>query len=126
MLKITLKGLLAAKRRLVTTALAVLLGVAFTAGTLVLTDTIGKTVTDLFASVNAGTDAVVRGRATSPELGGGPRVDAALVPTITAVPGVRAAEGAIGGYAQLVDKQGKPVGNSNLGAPPVGADWATV
>jgi putative ABC transport system permease protein len=126
MLKITLKSLLAAKRRLFTTALAVLLGVAFTAGTLVLTDTIGKTVTDLFASVNAGTDAQVRGRATSPELGGPPRVDAALVPTITAVPGVGAAEGTIGGYAQLVDKQGKAVGNSNLGAPPIGANWSTV
>ena len=126
MLKITLKGLLAAKRRLFTTALAVLLGVAFVAGTLVLTDTIGKTVTDLFTSLNAGTDAQVRGRATSPELGGRPRVDAALVATISAVPGVGAAEGTITGYAQLVDKQGKAVGNSNLGAPPVGADWATV
>jgi putative ABC transport system permease protein len=125
MLKITLKGLLAAKRRLFTTALAVLLGVAFTAGTLVLTDTIGKTVTDLFASVNAGTDALVRGRATSPELGGA-RVDAALVASISAVPGVRAAEGTITGYAQLVDKQGKAVGNSNLGAPPVGASWGQV
>ena len=70
MLKITIKGLLAAKRRLFTTALAVLLGVAFVAGTLVLTDTIGKTVTDLFASLNAGTDAQVRGRAASPDLGG--------------------------------------------------------
>jgi putative ABC transport system permease protein len=126
MLKITIKGLLAAKRRLFTTAMAVLLGVAFTAGTLVLTDTIGKTVTDFFASVNAGTDAYVRGRVASPELGGRSRVDAALVPTITAVPGVTAAEGTIGGYAQLVDKQGKAVGNSNLGAPPVGANWGTV
>ena len=126
MLKTTLKGLLAAKRRLFTTALAVLLGVAFVAGTLVLTDTIGKTVTDLFASLNAGTDAQVRGRAASPDLGGQrPRVDAALVPTISAVPGVGAAEGIITGYAQLVDKQGKAVGNSNLGAPPIGADWAT-
>jgi putative ABC transport system permease protein len=126
MLKTTLKGLLAAKRRLFTTALAVLLGVAFVAGTLVLTDTIGKTVTDLFASLNARTDAQVRGRPVSSEFGGGrPRVDAALVPTITAVPGVRAVEGTITGYAQLVDKQGKAVGNSNLGAQPVGADWAT-
>src|SRR6266540_7341445 len=127
MLKITIKGLLAAKRRLFATASAVLLGVAFMAGTLVLTDTIGKTVTDFFASLNAGTDANVRGRAASSDLGGQrPRVDAALVRTIAAVPGVRAAEGDIAGYAQLVDKHGKAVGNPDLGAAPVGADWGQV
>src|SRR6266540_265680 len=126
MLKITIKSLLAAKRRLFTTALAVLLGVAFMAGTLVLTDTIGKTVTDFFASLNAGTDAHVRGRAAASDLGAQrPRIDATLVSTITAVPGVGAAEGIVIGYAQLVDKQGKAVGNPTLGAP-VGADWGTV
>src|SRR6266508_1117813 len=119
MLKITIKGLLAAKRRLFTTALAVLLGVAFMAGTLVLTDTIGKTVTDFFASLNAGTDAHVRGRAAAADLGAQrPRIDATLVSTITTVPGVGAAEGIVIGYAQLVD-------NPTLGAP-VGADWGTV
>ncbi len=51
MLRMTLKGLLAHKRRLLTTALAVTLGVAFMAGTLVLTDTIGKTFDDLFGDV---------------------------------------------------------------------------
>src|SRR6266542_401379 len=69
MLTTTVKTLLAAKRRLFTTALAVLLGVAFMAGTLVRTDT---------------------------------------------------------GYAQLVDKHGKALGNPNLGAAPVGADWGQV
>ena len=39
------------------------LGVAFMAGTLVLTDTIGKTFDDLFADVYKGTDAVVRAKA---------------------------------------------------------------
>ena len=43
MLKTTIKGLLARKFRLLTTAIAVLLGVAFMVGTLVFTDTIGKT-----------------------------------------------------------------------------------
>jgi putative ABC transport system permease protein len=127
MLKTTIKSLLTAKRRLFTTALAVLLGVAFMAGTLVLTDTIGKTVTDFFASLNAGTDATVRGRATSPDLDGQrPRVDASLLRTIGAVPGVAAAEGSVTGYAQLVDKHGKAVGNQSLGAAPIGADWGRV
>jgi hypothetical protein len=60
MWKMTLKGLLARKRRLFTTALAVTLGVAFMSGTLVFTDTIGKTFDDLFGNAFKNTDAVVR------------------------------------------------------------------
>ncbi len=54
------KGLLGHKFRFVATALAVTLGVAFMAGTLVLTDTIRATFDNLFADVYQGTDAVVR------------------------------------------------------------------
>jgi putative ABC transport system permease protein len=43
MFRITLKELAAKKLRLLSTALAVFLGVAFLAGTLVLTDTVMKT-----------------------------------------------------------------------------------
>jgi len=63
MFKIALEGLLARKLRLVTTALAVILGVAFTAGTLVLTDTMSNIFNDLSAGVYKGTDAVVRAKA---------------------------------------------------------------
>jgi len=63
MIKIALQGLFARKWRLVTTALAVIIGVAFTAGTLVLTDTLTKIVDDLSAGVYKGTDAVVRAKA---------------------------------------------------------------
>jgi hypothetical protein len=57
MLKVIMHGLLARKFRLVATALAVTLGVAFMAGTLVLTDTFGQTFNDLSAGVYKGTDA---------------------------------------------------------------------
>ena len=62
MFRTTLKNLAARKLRLLTTSIAVLLGVAFMAGTLVLTDTIGKTFDSLFANVNSGTSAFVRRR----------------------------------------------------------------
>ena len=39
-----------------------MLGVAFMSGTFVLTDTMGKVFDDLFADVNRGTDAFVRGQ----------------------------------------------------------------
>ena len=47
MIKITLKELWARKLRLFTTGIAVLLGVAFMSGTLVLGDTVSKTFDDL-------------------------------------------------------------------------------
>jgi putative ABC transport system permease protein len=115
MLKTTISGLLARKRRLFATALAVVLGVAFMAGTFVLTDTIQKTFHDLFGSVYVNTDAVVRGpaaRGTSGLDAQRSSVEEAMVRTVTGVPGVRAAEGNVMGYAQLVDEQGKAVGTA--------------
>jgi putative ABC transport system permease protein len=60
MFKIALKTTLARKFRLLSTALAVTLGVAFLSGTFVLTDTIQRTFDDLFADVFANTDAYVQ------------------------------------------------------------------
>jgi putative ABC transport system permease protein len=124
-LRIALKGLLARKLRLFTTSLAVLLGVAFMSGTLVLTDTIGRTFDTLFANAAAGTDAVVRGKAVVTSQFGEQRdrVPVALVDTVRAVPGVAAAEGVVAGYTQIVDRAGKPVGNPGRGAPTFGRNW---
>jgi putative ABC transport system permease protein len=127
MLTATIKGLLARKRRLFTTALAVTLGVAFMTGTLVLTDTIGKTFDDLFADVNKNTDAVVRAEAAfDGPMGTGTqrgRIDASLVDTVDAVDGVALAQGQIFGYARLLGADGKAIGNPEMGAPTVGVSW---
>ena len=60
MRRVMIKGLLAHKLRLALTALSVVLGVAFVAGTFVLTDTLAATFDNLFAEVNGNTDAQVR------------------------------------------------------------------
>ena len=60
MLRIAWRGLVAHKVRLVATVLAVVLGVAFMAGTQVFTDTFSKSFDEVFTDVNRGTDAVVR------------------------------------------------------------------
>ena len=74
MLSTALKNLLAHKFRLLATALAVTLGVAFMAGTLVLTDTMRQTFDNLFADVYKGTDVVVRAKAAfEGPAGGGAR-----------------------------------------------------
>ncbi len=130
MFKIVLQGLFARKLRLVTTALAVTLGVAFTAGTLVLTDTMSHIFDDLSAGVYKGTDAVVRAKAVfNDSMGGGeqrPLIDASLVPALSHVPGVAAAEGSAFGYTRLIGKDGTPIGNPGNGAPTLGGNWSTV
>ena len=126
MFRATIKDLSARKLRLLTTSIAVLLGVAFMAGTLVLTDTIGQTFDDLFADVNSGTDAYVRGEAAfeADELGGQrARLDESLADTIGGIDGVAVAAPSIQAYAQIVDKDGEPMGDPEMGAPTYGANW---
>jgi putative ABC transport system permease protein len=130
MFKIIMRGLLARKFRLFATALAVTLGVAFMAGTLVLTDTFGKTFDDLSAGVYKGTDAVVRATATfnGPQFTGAQRpfVNASLASTLGQVPGVAAVEGSVFGYTRLIGKNGKALGNPANGAPTLGGNWNQV
>jgi putative ABC transport system permease protein len=125
MIKIVLEGLLARKIRLFATALAVTLGVAFMAGTFVLSDTMGRTFDDLSAGVYKGTDAVVRASAVlnGPQGDQRPSIDASLARSLGHVPGVAAAEGTIWGYARLIGKNGKPLGNPAMGAPTLGTNW---
>jgi len=124
----TLRSLWAHKLRMAATGLAVLLGVAFMAGTLVLTDTVRRTFDDLFASVNEGVDAFVRG--ADPVEGDfgeqRARVDASLVEVIRGVAGVEAAEGTIQGFAQIVGADGEPLGNPGQGPPVFGISWPEV
>jgi putative ABC transport system permease protein len=127
MVKTALRNLLAHKVRLFTTGLAVMLGVAFIAGTLVLTDTITKTFDDLFTDALADTDAMVRAEASFEDPNGfgdlRGRVDASLIDEVADVEGVAVASGDVWGFAQVVDKQGEPVGNPGAGPPTFGVNW---
>src|SRR3954449_1819682 len=125
MVRAVLKGVLAHKLRLFLTALAVVLGVSFVAGTFVLTDTINRTFDTLFREVSAGTDISVR---AASGFGAGASSDtardtvpASVLDTVRKVPGVKAADGSVGGYAQFVDKEGKAV--TTTGAPTLGFNW---
>lgn len=127
MWRITIVGLVAHKVRYALTALAVLLGVAFMAGTLVFTDTIGRTFDGLFTDIYRDTSAVVRAsQAFSPELSFTSqrrRIDASLVDKVRQVPGVDEVRASVSGYAQLVGKDGKAIGNPAAGAPTLGDAW---
>jgi putative ABC transport system permease protein len=130
MLHLTMRELAAKKLRLLTTAIAVMLGVAFMAGTLVFTATLNHTFDGLLADSYAGTDAYLRGvTAIDTDFGEQtPRLDASVVEVVAKVDGVAAAEGRVSGYAQIVDGNGDPVGDPGTGggAPTLGESWMTV
>jgi putative ABC transport system permease protein len=131
MWRATLKSLLARKLRLLLTAFAVVLGVGFMAGTLVITDTALSSFDQLFGNVFTGTDVVVQAKTAftadqgGPGGGGGSErnpIPADLLPKVRAVPGVRAADGDVAGLAQIVDPATGDV-IANGGAPTIGNSW---
>ena len=128
MLTTTLRGMIAHKLRLVLTTASIALGVAFLAGTLVLTDTMGLAFEQLFGKVSAGTDAVVRTEASytdSEGIGTSRGADRREGPRRGPqdVDGVRVAEGSVSGYALLTDNDGKAILTKG-GAPTQGYSMA--
>ena len=128
MIRTTLNSLWSHKRRLISTCLAVILGVAFMAGTLVLTSTINSVFDDLFANVNDGTDAIVRGPELFKSEQGGIQRDAISedsLQKVEAVAGVAAASPFIATEElTLLDKRGDPMGGQ--GPPTIVGSWGTV
>lgn len=127
MWRVTLAGVIAHRLRYALTALAVLLGVAFIAGTFVLNDTINASFNGLFNQIYQGTSAVVR--AAEPFNPGAnlqaqrQRIPASLVGRLAKVPGVAAVAADIEGYVQLVTRKGKPIRGTSSGAPTLGVAW---
>ena len=131
MWRATFKSLLAKKVRLVLTALSVVLGVGFVAGTYVLTDTMDAAFNDLFQNAAANTDVVVRSESafapTSGGAGGGGTegrepIQDSVLEDVLEVEGVDIAHGDVAGYAQLID----PVTDEAIGGfgpPTIGASW---
>ena len=127
--RVTIKGLLAKKFRLALTSLAVVLGVAFMAGTFVLTDTLGHVFDNLFANAEQGVDAVVRAQepfkaSTGPgstNQQNRPPIPEALQDQIAGVKGVAKVQGVIQGSALVFEKNGKDF--VQHGAPTIGVAW---
>jgi putative ABC transport system permease protein len=124
MRRATLRSLLAHKLRLALSAVAIVLGVAFVAGTMIFTATLDRTFTALFESTAsdvgvtaaAGFDAGAEGPA------GSRPVPAALVDQVRAVDGVAAAEGLVQAEGVYVlTPQGEVLDTG--GAPGIGAGW---
>jgi putative ABC transport system permease protein len=131
MWRATLKSLLGRKVRLLLTALSVVLGVGFIAGTYVLTDTMNAAFDELFSSAAESSDVVVRARSAFTGVEAGPGgggseerdpLPAALVDRVQGVEGVARATGSLTGYAQMVDPAtGDEIGG--FGPPTIGTNW---
>ncbi|MEU7200376.1 ABC transporter permease [Streptomyces sp. NPDC045470] len=117
MFRTALRNVLAHKARLMMTALAVLLGVAFVSGTLVFSDTVGEAVKK--ASAKSFKDVAVSVQATSgdappiPEDGQNRTtlLTDRLADQVRALPGVAAVHANVSGRATVADKDNQPIGN---------------
>ncbi|MFB6894074.1 ABC transporter permease [Kitasatospora sp. NPDC056327] len=118
MYRTALRNVLAHKARLLMTTLAVLLGTAFVAGTLVFTDTLGsamraqgaKSYTDIAVTVSdsgaVGTGYDHGGRASR-----GPSLTEDTRKAIAALPGTAEARGVVTGFAGIADRKGALIGS---------------
>jgi putative ABC transport system permease protein len=125
MLRVSLHDLWSRKRRLLGMSFAVLLGVAFLSGTLVLSDTMRRGFDDVFGAANAHTDVVVRDASELQYQNATQRgqLDASLADEVRAVPGVAAVAPEVMGVAQIVGADGHPIGGN--GPPTLGGNWIT-
>jgi putative ABC transport system permease protein len=123
MFKVSLKGVLAHKARLLMTALAVVIATAFLSSTYIFSDTIQRTFDTLFADVFRTTDAYVRSsNVIEADFGTEQRdrIPDSLVAEVAAVPGVADAQGGVQGFAAIIGKDGKPLVSGNTAPPTFG------
>lgn len=112
MTSLALKSLWARKVRALTTTFAVVLGVAFVAGSYVLTDTIFAAFDEIFNESLSGTSVVVTAEnPVKQENGETPTIGASLLPRVERTPGVERAAGAIFTPGGFFTEDGEKIGS---------------
>ncbi|QKW21312.1 ABC transporter permease [Kitasatospora sp. NA04385] len=119
MYRTALRNVLAHKGRLLMTALAVLLGTAFVAGTLVFSDTMGRAMRDSYSTSFSDVSVLVSagGADDGPADHDAPRpqkdtLTADTVERLAALPGTERARGVVSGFTGVADKNGNLVGEA--------------
>jgi putative ABC transport system permease protein len=119
MRKVTLRSVWAHKRRLLSTVLAVVLGVTFMTSTFIMSTTIDQSFDDLFSKVVDKVDALAQGQVLFSDLLNGDQranLPQSLVHDVEAVPGVAAAEGRVStegslSFNRVLGRDGDAIGN---------------
>jgi putative ABC transport system permease protein len=110
LLKVALKGLLTRKLRAFLTGFAVILGVAFVAGTFIFTDTIDASFKDLFERTAKGTDVSVQAhQAVEADFEQPPTMPADTLARVESVDGVEEAFGSVSSDVTMLDREGEPI-----------------
>lgn len=123
MFRATMKSLLSHKLRMLSSALAVVLGVMAVSGALVLTDTLSRSYKAMFSTAFDNTDIAVSG-VPKVDTGYAPAtVPDSLVDRLRQVPGASRVVGTVDTVdgARVVGKDGKVV--TTFGAPRLGVNW---
>jgi putative ABC transport system permease protein len=128
-IRVALRGLAGRKLRAALTAFAIVLGVAMTSGTLVLTDAIDGAFKNIFTEQYAGTDAVITGKTAirfEGESSEKPSIPASLLGEVRQQPSVLAATGLVvdASAAKILDKKGKVVDTGGAPAFGFGVDFS--
>jgi putative ABC transport system permease protein len=118
MRKVTLSGLRARKLRLALTALAIVLGVTFVTGTLILGDTLNSTFNSLIGTAYQHVSFQIRGKAqlvsndAAAVNGTAYRkpIPESIATEVSRLPGVAYVNGSVAGYAQFMDRNDNAIG----------------
>lgn len=123
LLRLTLKNIADKKVRFFLTTLSVLLGVMFTVGVFIFSDTLRAVFNDLSEDIAGRTDLSVRSQQAFGDRLAAPTVDPALAPIIEEVDGVQATAAGIAEFGIIViDEEGNPLSGQ---APTIGTNWVT-
>ncbi len=121
MVRIAFKSLFARKLRLALMLVAIVFGVMFIVGTLITTAGLTKTLDNLVEDIQGDVDVTVRTRQEFGDAQDRPPVDASVLATVRATPGVAAAEGNVAAVGVVpVKPNGEPV--KTQGAPLLGVN----
>jgi putative ABC transport system permease protein len=123
MWRVTINGLAARKLRLALTALAIVLGVTFVTGTLILTDTLNNTFNTLIGTAYQHISFEIRGKAvlngtatTVDSTTNRKPVPQSIGREVRQIPGVAYVSGSVAGYAQFVARDGNAIGSGGSSA----------
>lgn len=112
MTSLALKSLWARKARALGTTFAVVLGIAFVAGSYILTDTIFAAFDEIFNESLSGTSVVITAKnPVEQDSGEVPTIPASLLKRVQGTPGVKLAAGAIFTPGGLFDSKGEKIGS---------------
>lgn len=123
MIRAALKSLLGRKVRLLMSTFAIVLGVAFVAGTLIFSDTLNRSFTALFASTVG--DVVVRpeGGTTADGTPSTITIPGSLLDDLREVPGAARVDGNVNSFGvYVISDDAKVV--SGFGPPAIGGNWS--